>query len=85
MNKDQIVYVVMGADSGGKSSNNILYASFDENKQVNFYDNAKNKNWFIKKKIIIDKEKEAKKLFSKLDGLERMILGINTIEDVVKR
>lgn len=72
--------IFMAVDNGidGMEKDSILYASFDEDVLDSLIKADKSKAWRTKKEKIIDVEQATKKALAKLDGVDRLLLGLPT-------
>lgn len=73
---DKIVYLVTDHGIDGRDKENIMFASYDEQKANDWFEENPNKAWYTKTKRIVEIEQDSKKALAKLDGLERLLLNI---------
>ena len=75
-NMKKIVYTAIdnGVDGLGKS--NVRFANFDEDALKKFHNDHPNKNWLRLSEEIVDTEERKKKALAKLDGIDKLVLGI---------
>ena len=72
----KIIYTAIdnGVDGLGKS--NIRFANFDEEELKKTYNSNPNKNWLRLNEEIVDVEERKRKALAKLDGIDKLVLGI---------
>lgn len=71
-----IAYTVIDNGIEGKEKNRIVYADGDETLRDKWFSNAKNKAWYRKSEQIVNIEEVKKAALAKLDGIDKMLLGI---------
>jgi len=73
----KIVFTVTtaGCDGMGKSSD--VFASYFEERQIEYYNNHIDKNYYSLSEKIIDVESETDNLFRKLSSIDKLILGLD--------
>ena len=72
----KIVYYVVDNGIEGTGKDRILYASFDENELDQKLSKDPSKNWRTKKEKILDEGPATAQALSKLNGIERLLLGL---------
>ncbi len=72
----QIAYLLTNYGVDGLAKKEVDFAFLDEKERDTFFEASKNKNWLIKEEIIVDLEKVKKETLARLDGLEKLVLGI---------
>ena len=78
----KIVFVAVDNGIDGRSKDKILYASFDENDVKALHSKDKAKNWRRLTEQIVDVDQARLKALAKLDGVDRLVLGLpNWIEE----
>ena len=73
----QIVYVVTDSGVDGREPQKTLYASFSEEERDAMLTTDASKAWRGKAEFIIDPEVMAVQALSKLDGVDRLVLGLS--------
>lgn len=73
---DRIAYLVTDHGVDGRDKEHIVFASFDEQEANDWYNGNPNKAYYSQTKRIIEVEKETKQAMAKLNGVHRMLLGI---------
>ena len=76
MTMKRIVYYVGYEGIEGKDKLRITFASFDEKEVIEHIEKDVNKNWLHKGEKIIDVEYETKQALAKIDGIGKLLLGI---------
>lgn len=74
---DKIVYLVTDYGVDGRAPESIVYASFDRLQRDKYFDNLKFGYYYSKAKRIIDTEHERKQALAKLNGVYKLVLGID--------
>ena len=78
----QIVYIATDHGIEGKEKESIVYASFDEDQLKALHKTDKSKAWRTLTERIVDVEQAKKQALSKLNGIDRLVLGLpNWLED----
>lgn len=78
----QIAYMAVDNGIDGTSKDSILYASFDEDELKRLHQKDKSKNYRTLKEQIVDVEVAKKQALAKLNGIDRLVLGLpNWIEE----
>ena len=72
----RIAYLVTDSGVDGMQPTHSLYASFDETKRDAMLEKDKAKAWRSKDEEIIDEASVYMRALSKLDGVERLVLGL---------
>jgi hypothetical protein len=72
----QIIYIVTDNGIDGMAPTRTLYASFDEDERDAMLDADKSKAWRSKAEAIIDTGIARKRALAKLDGVDRLVLGL---------
>lgn len=72
----KIVYI--GVDNGidGRERDQILYAAWKEDELLKLHKSDKSKNLRTCSEIIVDVEKAKKEALAKLNGVDRLVLGL---------
>jgi len=81
---DKIIYTIESNGIDGRGKLEIINASFEKEIINNIFNNLKWRGYYSMNKRIIDPSAEAKKGISKLNGVERLILGLEQRELPVK-
>lgn len=81
---DKIVYLVTDHGVDGRERESIVFASFDAEDVNIFFDSLKYPNYYSRTKRIIDTDRELKRALTKLDGVHRLVLGIEQRELPIK-
>lgn len=71
----KIVYIATDNGIDGCAPTSVMYASFDEHERNAMVDADKAKAWRGKSDLIIDVNLARNKALSKLDGIDRLVLG----------
>ena len=53
-----------------------MYASFDEDELKQIYNRDKSKNWRTLTEVIVNVDKARSEALAKLDGIDRLVLGL---------
>lgn len=77
----QIVYVATDSGIDGRAPEKVLYAAFDEQTRDNLVAADKSRNWRGKKEVIVDVSLARKQALAKLDGIDRLVLGLKPWPD----
>lgn len=77
----RIVYVATDSGMDGMAPTKVLYASFDEAERDAMIEADKSKPWRSKDERIIDVDHAIAKALSKLDGIDRLVLGLKPWPD----
>ena len=78
----QIIYIAVDNGIDGMAKDSILYASFDESELIKLMNKDKSKPWRTKKEVIVDVDSAKKQALRKLNGIDRLVLGLpNWLED----
>lgn len=72
----QIVYTVTSNGIDGREPTTVVQAFLDEEERNRMLNASKNKNWRSKGEMIVDMELARKQALAQLDGLERLVLGL---------
>lgn len=72
----QIAYLATDNGVDGRGPTTVMYAAFDEGKRDAMVEADKSKAWRGKSEKIIDVEEARGKALAKLDGLDRLVLGL---------
>lgn len=72
----QTVFMAVSNGFDGRDEKVIEYASLDENERDNWLSISSNKAYFTKTERIVNLETERNIVLSKLNGLERLALGV---------
>jgi len=72
----QIIYLITSNGIDGIDVESINYASFDEASRDKAFESNKNKNYLSKVERIIDQNVQLKQSLSKLNPIDKLILGI---------
>ena len=78
--EDKIVYVLIDGGADGKDTPSIAYASFDRVEFDKYYDNMQFPNSYRKDKQIVEINTAKKEALVKLDGIQRLVLGLPSHE-----
>lgn len=85
----KIAYLITSNDVDGRGPTHIEYAFWDETDRDNFFEQDKNKNYYSKTEQIVAVDKETLATLAKLNGLERLLLGLvnyaKTLADELKK
>jgi hypothetical protein len=80
----KIVYSAVDRGIDGMGKPHILYSSFDEMELNSLIESDPSKPWRTKDERIVDTEIIKRTALSKLNGIERLVLGLpNWLEDKV--
>lgn len=71
-----IAFIVIDNGIDCKAKNRIIYANENEAERDKWFDAAKNKKWYRKAEQIIDAEKIKTDVIARMDGIEKMVMGI---------
>jgi hypothetical protein len=71
-----IAFWIADAGIDGREPKKIVYASFSEPERDEMFAADKNKNWRHKGEQIINVEVAKKEALAKLNGIDRLVLGI---------
>lgn len=74
----KIVYSSVDYGIDGMGKRRVLYSSFDESEIDSLIKKDKAGAWRTKEETIVDVELQRKKALSKLDGIDRLVLGLPT-------
>lgn len=78
----KIVFTSVDNGIDGRMKDNILYASFDEDEIKSLYNKDKSKSWRTLKEQIVDVDEARKSALRKLNGIDRLVLGLpNWLEE----
>lgn len=72
----KIIYIATDNGIDGREKSRVLYASFSEDEIKTLHNKDKSKAWRILGEEIIDEEVAIKKALSKLNGIDRAVLGL---------
>lgn len=72
----KIAYLINDNGVDGRAPTTIMFASFDEIERDNAHNQSKNKNFFSTSEIIVDEDKKRAEVLAELNGLERLVLGM---------
>ena len=72
----KIVYVATDKGVDGREQTTVMYASFGEDERNSMLAADKSKAWRGKSERIIDVEIARKNALAKLDGIDRLVLGL---------
>ena len=72
----KIVYIAVDNDIEGNEEDDILYASFNEDELKSLHNKDKSKNYRKLSEIIVDVDVARANALAKLDGVDRLILGL---------
>ena len=72
----RIMYMAEDNGVDGRAPTSIVFAAFDEGERDRMVANAKSGAWYTKTERIVDVEQETKAALAKLDGVERLLLGL---------
>lgn len=72
----QIVYLAVDNGIDGLSKTNVLYAAFTEVERDAMIEADKSKAWRSKKEVIVDPAVARNQALAKLDGIDRLVLGL---------
>ncbi len=74
---NKIVYLITDSGVDGREQTKVIYASYDEQERDKVHEASKNKNWHAKSMRIAEVERETKQALAKLDGISRLLLGLD--------
>jgi hypothetical protein len=72
-----IAYCVVDNGEDGRAPTNILYAAMTEKKRDELLAEDPSKNYRSTMEKVIDKDEAREKALAKLDGIDRMVLGLS--------
>ena len=72
-----IAYTIVDNDVDGRGPSRIVAAYMFEEKRDEAFEANKNKNYLSKGEVIVDKEKRKAEALAKLDGIDRLVLGLD--------
>lgn len=72
----KIVYVATDSGVDGCAPTKVMYAAFDEAERDTMLEADKSKAWRGTSEVIVDVEAARKKALTKLDGIDRLVLGL---------
>lgn len=72
----RIAYLATDNGIDGREPTKVMYASFDEKERDALLNADKSKAWRSKAEQIVDVEAARKKALAKLDGIDRLVLGL---------
>ncbi len=82
----KIAYLVNDNGVDGREPTETLYATWEEADRENLLNSDKAKNWRSKAETIVDIEHARAKALAKLDGLDKLVLGLpNWLEERPER
>lgn len=81
----KIVYLIVDNGIEGRDPDNIVRAFWDEQQRDSSFDGDKNKNWYRKTEIIVDEERSKKEALTKLNGLDKLVLGLENKLNVTRK
>lgn len=82
MANKKIAYCAVSYGVDGREKKSILYASFDEDELNVLHNKDKSKNFREVEEEIVDVDEARKEALAKLDGIDRLVLGLpNWLED----
>lgn len=72
----RIAYLATDNGVDGREPTTVMYASFDEKERDALLNADKAKAWRSKGEQLVDVEAARKKALAKLDGIDRLVLGL---------
>lgn len=73
----KIVYTANDNGVDGKEKTNVIFATFDEDELKIKHEADINKNWITLGEEIVEVDSRKKQALSKLDGIDKLVLGID--------
>ncbi len=77
----QIVYTVTDSGIDGREKTTTIYASFNEADRDAMLEADKSKAWRSRQEVIVDVNVARRQALAKLDGLDRLVLGLKPWPD----
>ena len=74
--EDRIVYIVTSSGEDGRAKTKVEFASFDKAEAKDYYGNLKYSKYYSLGKKIVEVGHETKQALAKLDGVQRLMLGL---------
>lgn len=81
----KIAYLIINNGIDGMGDTSVDEAYWEENQRDASFDKNPNKNYFSKTEVIVNVEVDTKQALNKLNGLERLLLGLKKEELTTKR
>lgn len=72
----RIAYVITSSGEDGRAPKEIEKAFWHEHERDKAFDKDRNKAYLSKEDIIVDADKAKAEAMTKLDGLEKLVLGL---------
>lgn len=72
----QIAHLISDHDQDGRGKKTITVAFWKESEQIAAFEQDRNKAYRTLESIVVDPEEHRKKALAKLDGLDKLLLGI---------
>lgn len=73
----KIVYTANDNGVDGKEKTNVIFATFNEDELKIKHEADINKNWITLGEEIVEVDSRKKQALSKLDGIDKLVLGID--------
>jgi hypothetical protein len=80
----RIAYLIADNGVDGREKTTILFATWDEQQRDTVHENSANKNWQHKAEEIVDETVARTQALAKLNGIDRLILGLPDDHAAVK-
>lgn len=76
LEKKGIAYLAVDHGVDGREPARVMFAAWDEGDLAAQFDACKSKAWLTKSEVIVDIADARRKALAKLDGVDRLVLGL---------
>lgn len=73
----KIAYVIRDSGIDGRSAYKTVKAFWNESERDKAYESDPNKNYYRKAEVIVDLKSHSETILRKLDGLDKLVLGLS--------